>query len=348
MSRDIEPGVFSMMTMVLLLVGGLALLILGGELLVRGSVRVAEAMGLSPLLIGLTLVGFGTSMPELVTSVEAARIGSPGIAVGNVVGSNIANILLILGISAALTPMVIDTRALARDGMLVLLSGALLWLAGAIGVIDLLVGTIFIVLLVAYVAFAYGMERTVAIEGGDHGAAFDRALAIQSLDPALAASAQRKRVAELILALVTALAGLALILLGGRFLVDGAVDLARVAGLSEAVIGLTIVAIGTSAPELATSIVAAVRGRSDLAFGNVLGSNIYNTLGIIGATGLIAPTTIPDQIQRIDLPVMLGASLLLLLVAATGRRISRSEGLLLLLLYIGYLAAQFVLPTVAS
>lgn len=337
-----------MMMTGLLLIGGLALLILGGELLVRGSVRVAEAMGLSPLLIGLTLVGFGTSMPELVTSVEAARIGAPGIAMGNVVGSNIANILLILGLSAAVAPMVIDTRALARDGMLVLLSGALLWLAGLIGLIDPLVGAIFIVLLIAYIAFAYGMERTVAREGGEHGAAFDRALAIQSLDPGLAASARRRRIAELVLALVTALAGLALILLGGRFLVDGAVAIARTAGLSQAVIGLTIVAVGTSAPELATSIVAAVRGRSDLAFGNVLGSNIYNTLGIIGATGLIAPSAVPVQILQFDLPVMLAASLLMLVVAATGKRISRGEGLLLLVLYTAYIAAQFVLPMVTG
>lgn len=318
----------------LLIVGGLVLLVLGGELLVRGSVRVAERFGISPLLIGLTLVGFGTSTPELVTSVQAALIGSPGIAVGNIVGSNLANILLILGASALLMPLAIESRALARDGLIGL--GATLLLLGAAWTTGLGrgVGAAFVLLLVLYLYYAYRQERR---SGADHTAAFDKAEAAERVDRALVPRAPEGEGARAwAIPLATALAGLVVIVFGGRWLVAGAIDFARLAGMTEAAIGLTIVAVGTSMPEFVTSIVAAARRQADVAVGNVLGSNIYNLLGIGGLTGLIAPTAVPPEIAAFDLPLLVGATLLLLLFAASGMRLNRVEGALLLAAYAGY------------
>lgn len=317
----------------LTILGGLVLLILGGELLVRGSVRVAEQMGISPLLIGLTLVGFGTSTPELVTSVQAALIDAPGIALGNIVGSNLANILLILGASAMIFPLAVGRSALRRDGMLVLATAIMLALVGL--TVDLVrpVGAAFIALLILYLVYAYRQERQTTT---DHTSAFERAEAFAGVDPALQPAAPGKR--GFLVPMAIAIGGLALIVLGGRLLVGGAVDLARLLGMSEEVIGLTIVAVGTSMPELVTSIVAALRKQSDVAVGNILGSNIYNILGIGGLTALIAPTTFPPQIAWVDAPLLAGVSLLLLLFAWTGRRISRWEGAGFVLLYATYVA----------
>jgi cation:H+ antiporter len=321
-------------TALLPLIAGLALLVIGGELLVRGSVRLAERLGVSPLLIGLTLVGFGTSTPELVASVQAALIGSPGIAVGNIVGSNIVNIFLIMGVSALICPLAVKSGALKRDGGVVLAS-ALLFAAAAwtVGLIRP-VGAVFALLLVGYLVYAYRTER---VAGDGHTAAFDKAEAAEGLDPALRPrSAQGTGWLAWAIPVVTALGGLAVIILGGRLLVEGAVTLARVLGLSEEVIGLTVVAAGTSAPELVTSLVAAVRRQSEVALGNVLGSNIYNALGIGGLTGVIAPTAVPAQIASFDIPVMIAASVLLLVFAWSGRRLSRLEGGVLVAAYVTY------------
>lgn len=319
----------------MMLAGGLALLVLGGELLVRGSVRVAAMMGVSPLLIGLTLVGFGTSTPELVTSVQAAAIGSPGIAVGNIVGSNIANILLILGISALILPLAVESRALRRDGGIVVGSALLLAAAGWSFGLGRATGLAFVALLGLYLFYAYRTERRVS-EG--HTALFDKAEAAEQVDPALVPPEASGGAGPggWAVPLVTAIAGLTIIVLGGRWLVAGAIDLARIAGMSEAAIGLTVVAVGTSMPELVTSVVAAMRRQAEVAVGNVLGSNIYNVLGIGGVTGLIAPTAVPPEMLAFDIPVMIGASLLLLLFAATGATISRREGGVLLALYAAY------------
>ncbi len=319
---------------ILPLAGGLVALALGGELLVRGAVQVAERFGVSPLLIGLTLVGFGTSMPELVTSVQAALIGSPGIAVGNIVGSNIANILLILGLSAIMFPIAVGSNALKRDGTLVVLTAVALTVVGLLWTLDRLVGVVFITGLVSYIAFAWRQE-TVTVNG--HTAAYERAEAYEQMhasvlhpDPAMAMSR------SIWVSLGMALAGLVLVVIGGKFLVDGAVTLARGFGISETVIGLTIVAVGTSMPELITAIVAAIRKQSDIALGNILGSNIYNVLGIGGVTALIAPTDVPRQIATFDNPVMVAISVLLLVLARTGWRIGRREGMMLLAGYVGY------------
>lgn len=319
------------------LVGGLVLLVLGGELLVRGSVRVAERFGVSPLLIGLTLVGFGTSTPELVTSVQAAMIGSSGIAVGNIVGSNLANLLLIVGVSALIFPLAIQSSALKRDGLFVVGTAVLLLGVGLTVGLNRIAGVAFVLLLVGYMVYAYRQERVLAPDSADHTAAFDRAEATEQIDPGL-----RPRVPEpggivaWLVPIVMALAGLAIIIIGGGLLVDAAVDLARMIGMSEVVIGLTIVAVGTSMPEMVTSVVAAFKRQPDVAFGNILGSNIYNVLGIGGLTALIAPTDIPPEMVRFDIPLMIGASLLLLVFARSGGRMSRLEGGIFLLLYAAY------------
>ena len=314
------------------LLGGLIFLILGGEFLVRGAVRVAERLGVSPLVIGLTLVGFGTSMPELVTSVRAALSGAPGIAYGNIVGSNIANILLIVGASALLAPIAVNSGALRRDGGVMLTVAVVFALIAATLPVTRGVGLAFVLALAFYIWLAFRMERRTG--AADHGAVYDKAVALEGVDPGTVPEAAA--MPNLWVAPGTAVAGLALVVVGGGFLVDGAVALARSMDISEAVIGLTIVAIGTSMPELVTSLVAAYRRQTDVAFGNIVGSNIYNILGIGGATALIAPSDVPARIVGFDNPVMVLVSLALVAVAYTGLTITRREGAALLAAYIGY------------
>lgn len=326
------------MQIALQLVGGLILLMLGGELLVRGAVQVATRLGVSPLVIGLTLVGFGTSTPELVTSVQAALSGSPGIAYGNIVGSNIANILLILGIAAIITPIAVSSNALKRDSTIMVLVTVVFAIVAALVPMGLLAGLVFVAALAGYIFAAFWHERGLAAGALDdaHGAAFDKSLALQEADPALKGTSDIGKSA--FLSILIAVAGLALVVLGGNFLVSGAVGLARSFSISETIIGLTIVAIGTSMPELVTSVMAALRKQTEVAFGNVVGSNIYNILGIGGFTALISPTNVPSEIVRFDNLIMIGASLVLVAFAFTGRRISRREGAILVAGYAAYVA----------
>lgn len=325
------------MTNYFLFAGGLALLVVGGDLLVRGASTMAQRLGMPPLLIGLTLVGFGTSMPELVTSVEASLLGSPGIAIGNIVGSNIANILLILGITALIAPIAVRQQALKRDGVVVLVTAAVFCGIGFVLPLDRMIGAIFLAGLATYIYYAYRQEMAGAPAG--HTAAYEKQEALEELlnshvvqtQAATAApDASGRTFAAVSAPIAMAIGGLVVLVFGGKLLVDGAIGIARGAGISETVIGLTIVSIGTSLPELVTSIIAAVRGHSDVAIGNVLGSNMYNILGIGGVTALIAPTVIPIEIVRFDRLVMLAVSVVLLAVAWTGYRISRGEGLALL------------------
>lgn len=323
----------------LLIAGGLCLLTLGGEFLVRGAVRLAERLGMSPLLIGLTLVGFGTSTPELVTSVEASLSGSSGIAIGNIVGSNIVNILLILGLAALITPIQVGRTALRRDAVMVLLTALLFGGAAWLWTMDRAVGVLFTLILAGYLAYAYRQERTApATPDTAHTAAFKKAEALEELMPHKHTGRTRTKAGDLAVSILMAASGLVLLVLGGGLLVDGAIQLARSMGVSESIIGLTIVAIGTSMPELVTSVVAAVRKHSDVALGNVLGSNIYNVLGVGGLTALIAPTDVTPEIVFFDSPVMIGVSALLLIFAWTGRRLNRIEGALLVLGYLAYVA----------
>lgn len=314
----------------LLLIGGLALLIVGGNIMVRGAVGVATRLGVSPLVIGLTLVGFGTSTPELVTSVQASMAGSPGIAVGNIVGSNIANTLLIMGVAALVAPIAVSSASLKRDGGIMIAAAVLFAALSAVADLSRLTGVVFVSLLIAYVVFSFRQEKA---SPADHGAAYDKGEAALEVDEGFSPS----RASSLGWSLALAIGGLILIVVGGKFLVDGAVALARGYGISETVIGLTIVAIGTSMPELVTSVVAAFRRQSEVAFGNVVGSNIYNILGIGGVTALIAPTTVPPEIVRFDNLIMVGVCLVLFAFAWTGLRIGRREGGLLICSYVIYL-----------
>ncbi|MFB9148310.1 calcium/sodium antiporter [Roseovarius ramblicola] len=320
-----------MLAIWLLLAGGLTLLVIGGDLLVRGAVRMAERLGISPLVIGLTLVGFGTSMPELVTSVQAALSGAPGIAWGNIVGSNIANILLIGGVSAILFPIVVTAPALRRDAVVMLAVATVFTALAALVPMARAVGAAFVLTLAAYVILTIRNDRAATA-----GALHDKEVAATALDPGLTPVSARP--GGLLVPLLLALGGLALVIGGGAALVRGAVALAQSFAIPETVIGLTIVAVGTSMPELVTSVMAAIRRQGDVAFGNIVGSNIVNILGIGGMTALIAPIPMPATIVGFDAPVMLAVTVLMVLAASTGLRVSRREGAVLLAGYVAYLA----------
>jgi cation:H+ antiporter len=302
------------------LVIGLVLLAVGAEATLRGALSVARKLGLSELLIGLTLMGFGTSTPELLTSVQSALVGSPGIAIGNVVGSNIANILVILGVAVIVRPIIVDPRSVTRDGAVVVaVSVLLVAIAIAFGGFARPVGFAFLALLALYIFVVWRMEKAppdvVAQVGGP--------------------LVEQPKTDPLALSLGLAAIGITLLIFGADFLVKGAIDLARMAGLSETVIGLTIVAIGTSLPELVASTVAAARGKSDLAIGNVLGSNIYNILGILGVTAAIQPLQVPPDMGMRDWTILIGTAIVLFGLGLRGR-IGRLEGLLLLAGYGAY------------
>jgi cation:H+ antiporter len=309
------------------LLAGLLLLFGGGDFLVRGAVAVAKRLGVSPLVIGLTLVGFGTSTPELVASIKATLNDAPAIAVGNVVGSNLANILLILGVASIITPLTCARTALMRDGGILLLVSLLLLPFAFSGELGRLAGIVFLCLLVAYTLGSYYFDR----RSRDSAAALHEAEA-ESVDPVSG---------SLWKALLITFVGIAGVLYGASLLVDSAIDLAAEFGISQAVIGLSVVAIGTSLPELAAAIMAAIRRHTDIAFGNVVGSNIFNILGILGTTAIVKPLAVPQEMLDFDLWAMLAATLLLLVAAFSGRRLIRGEGAFFLACYAGYLWLLF-------
>jgi cation:H+ antiporter len=305
--------------------GGLVVLTIGAELLIRGSTALARQMGVSELLIGLTLVGFGTSTPELVSSVQAALVGSPGVAVGNVVGSNIANILLILGLSIAIAPFAVERRGFMRDGAVVIIATIAAIGVSMTGEFGRIAGIGFLVAIAVYIIYAFVTEQ----------AAPDSPQAKQHKEEAAALPEGPKSV---VLDIVMAIAGLALLMVGARFLVTGAINVAADLGISETIIGLTVVAVGTSLPELVTSTIAALRGRAGLALGNVVGSNIYNIFGILGVTAVIHPVAAPAEIVAFDNWVMLGATLLMAAFALSKGRFSRAEGVFMVAAYVAYIA----------
>ncbi|APE28041.1 calcium/sodium antiporter [Aurantiacibacter gangjinensis] len=326
------------MSVAVLILAGLALLALGGELLVRGAVGIAEKLGVSPLLAGLTIVGFGTSMPELATSIQAAFAGSSDIAVGNVVGSNIANIILILGVTAVILPLAANRAAFKRDGIALAASSLAALACVLAGGIGRIAGIALIAALIGYILWAYLSER----QSGDAAAQMHEALATD----AVAAPATPLSKGTPALAVMT-IAGIAAAIYGAGLLVEGAIALAQGWGVSEAVIGLTIVAVGTSLPELVACVVAALRGHGDVALGNVVGSNIYNVFGILGITALVQPLAVPQQIAALDIWVLLGVTALLLLFLRTGWTLKRWEGAVFLALYAGYTALLFLAPAAA-
>ncbi|MDO9319408.1 MAG: calcium/sodium antiporter [Gammaproteobacteria bacterium] len=299
---------------------GLVILTIGAEGLVRGSSALALRLGISPLVIGLTIVAFGTSAPELAVSVEAAASGSSSISIGNVIGSNIANIALILGLAAMIEPMRVHTSLLTEQIPIMIGVSLLLWgmtLDGTIGQWD---GVILFVGIIIYNFYSYRSARNAAVPG--------LAQPLPGAGPAL--------MDKTWFCLVLIAAGLAALAGGGALLVDAAVDIARFFNVSESLIGLTIVALGTSMPELATSVVAALRKQADIALGNIVGSNIFNILGILGVASIINPLSSTD-FSRIDFALMMGIAILLLPMAWTHRRLGRLEGLFLFMTYIGYL-----------
>ena len=306
---------------------GIALLTAGGEALIRGALGISNRLGVSPLLSGLLVVGFGTSMPEMVVSVDASLKGLPDIATGNVVGSNIANIMLILGLCALITPLGVSPIALRRDAVVVIIASLLfVGLAWGSGLARL-DGSLLLLALAGYLLWAYLSERGSASPEGEVYQA--EATEVQTLPGSLFSSSA-----------ITVL-GLVLLILGAQVLLKGATGIALALGVSEAVIGLTVVAVGTSLPELTISVVAALRRHADVAVGNILGSNIFNLLGILGVSALMQPLQLSPRIASFDQWVMLGVAVLIFVFLYTGRRLSRIEGGILLALYASYVAVSY-------
>lgn len=307
------------MSALLWIVLGAALLFAGAEGLVRGASSLARRFGLSPLVIGLTVLAFGTSMPELVVSVSAALEGASAIAVGNVVGSNIGNIALILGITALIRPPSVQAQVVKVDVPVMIGVSLLVVVLLNDGILGRLEGAVLVAGLLGYIGFQLVAARK---EPGAVQDEFDEGVPPVSGSP--------------LVDVLLVLGGLGLLVLGARWLVRGAVTLAESFGVPDAVIGLTVVAIGTSLPELATSVVAALRGEGDLAVGNVVGSNIFNLLGILGIAAVVHPLS-SAGIGPVDLGVMLGLTVLLLPLMRWGLRVNRWEGGALVAVYCAYM-----------
>ncbi len=303
---------------------GLLLLGFGGDLLVRGAVGIADSLRVSPLFTGLVLVGFGTSMPELATSIGAVMRASHGIAVGNVIGSNLANILLILGLTAVIRPIPADPRSFRRDAPMLALATFAVLLFALTGFFSRATGGVLLLMLGGYLFYTYRTERVRP----------DASAALHALEGSLLVKVPSRPVW---LSLLLAAAGLAAILTGADLLVNASIEVAHKLGVPDIVIGLTVVAVGTSLPELATSIVAAIRGETDIALGNVIGSNLFNILGILGLTAVVHPISVPRSVVAYDVWILVAVTGLLLYFAFSNARIGRWEGLTFLALYAVYL-----------
>ncbi len=311
------------MSSVLLILAGLVALTIGAEVLVRSATGLAAGLGVSPMVIGLTVVSLGTSLPELAIGIDAARTGNPGLAVGNIVGTNLVNLLLVLGLSALIMPIVLQRRTLRFDVPSAAVAAALLYLLARDGELSTLDG---VLLLAGGAAYTWGVLRSS--KGEEPEVAEDYAESV---------SARRGgRTPTLVLGL---LLSIAVIVVGAELLVDGAVDGAQALGVSDAVIGLTVVAIGTSAPELVTTLVSTVRGERDVAIGNLLGSSIYNIAIVLGVTVVVAPGSlvVPDEVLAGDLVLMVAVALAAVPVLVSGARVTRLEGALFVTTYLGYL-----------
>lgn len=321
------------MTLFFFLILGFVLLIAGGEFLVRSAVGLARRLGVPPLLIGLTIVALGTSAPELMVAVEASLKGAPDIVTGGVIGSSIANILLVLGVSALITPIAAQMRMINRDGLFLIGVSAFLAALTLSGSITLLAGIGMICAYVLYVAYSYWSERTVLIP-----------VEPTHKDPASTVDDDEdmKGIPRRLFIIIPMFClGLGGVLWGAELLVEAATEIARAFGISEAVIGLSIVAIGTSLPELAASVIAALRGRPEITLGNVVGSNITNILLVLGVSGSISPVPFAAQIASFDVWVMLAATIVLVPVLVSGQRLSRVEAGFFLACYAVYIAALY-------
>jgi cation:H+ antiporter len=314
---------------ILLFLAGLVALVIGAELLVRGASKLALSFGISPLVVGLTIVAFGTSAPEVAVSVGAVLDGRTDIAIGNVVGSNIFNVLFILGVSALIVPLVVNIQLIRQEVPIMVGASVLLLALGIDGTLSWMDGALLFALLVAYTVFLVVQSRRETKAAQDEYA--------QELQPAVKGTWDSKLPAQL--ALIAA--GLVALVLGSEWLVTASVSFAKAMGVSDLVIGLTIVAAGTSMPEVATSITAAIKGERDIAVGNVVGSNTFNILGCLGISGLVsgeAGLAMSLALMNFDIWVMLAVALACLPVFLTGREIARWEGGVFIVYYAAYVA----------
>ncbi|WP_417520034.1 calcium/sodium antiporter [Minwuia sp.] len=311
--------------MYLMVAAGLILLLIGGEALVRAAVALADRLGVSKLVIGLTVVAFGTSAPELLVCIQAVLNDAPAIAIGNIVGSNIANVLLVVGAPALIAPFFCEKETMKREGFAMVGATGLFMVFAALDMISFWPGLLLLLLLFAFLYSAY---RSARRSGGQSYA--------EEVDE-LGEGVPKSLGALLVLLLV----GLVGLVIGSNLLVEGAREIALMFGVSETVIGISLVALGTSLPELATSVVAAIRRHGDVAIGNVIGSNLFNILGIMGITAMVSPVPVPLQIIQFDLWIMLAASLVLFPLAFARLPVGRVAGLILLVGYGAYIAAQF-------
>ncbi|MBI3155333.1 MAG: calcium/sodium antiporter [Burkholderiales bacterium] len=318
-----------MTTQLLLFAAGLVGLVAGAELLVRGASRLALSFGISPLVVGLTVVAFGTSAPEMTVSVAAVLDGQTGLAIGNVVGSNVFNVLGILGLAALIAPLLVHVQVIRQEVPIMIGASLLVMLLGLDGRIGLVDAAMLALLLVAYTVFLVVQSRAQSASAPAEFAA--------ELPPPATGRWDSHWAVQLLLVV----AGLALLVVGSDTMVGAAVSFARALGISETVIGLTIVAVGTSLPEVAASVMAAFKGERDIAVGNVVGSCVFNLLGVLGLAGLAAGSAglpIPDSVLRLDLWVMLAAAVACLPIFVTGREVARWEGAVFVAYYAAYTA----------
>lgn len=307
---------------ILLFITGLILLIFGAEALVRGASRLANAIGISPLVIGLTVVAFGTSSPEFAVSIKAAAAAQPGIAIGNIVGSSIANILLILGLSAIITPLVVSQQLVRLDVPLMIVASIAVWFFSFNGVFSRTDGLLLFGSLILYIVFLIYQSRK---ESADVRLEYEKEFGPKNGNGWLKNG-------------VFVVAGLLMLIQGSNWLVESAVAFAQFLGVSELIIGLTVIAVGTSLPEIVTSVIASLRGERDIAVGNVVGSNLFNMLGVLGLASIVTPggIAVSPAIIGFDLPIMIAVSFACLPIFFTGGTISRGEGALLLAYYVAY------------
>lgn len=307
--------------------GGLLFLFLGGEILVRGAVALAKNLGLSTFVIGLTVVAYGTSSPELVISTQASLNGYPDIALGNVIGSNISNILCVMGLTAVIYPIAIDKKLSFFDGIFMLGVTILFYLISLTGKVSFVVGSVFIVMLCVYTWLVFKKAKQT-----DDGLPKEQ---IREIEEQIKVSLGTPQ------ALLACAAGFGLLLFGSDILIKGAITLATAIGLSQAAIGVTLIAFGSSVPELATSLIAAFHKRSEIVFGNIIGSNLFNILGIIGVSSIVSPMEVNRQFLTFDMPIMFGVTLWLVFLMYKFPTISRPAGGLFVVGYIAYISAQF-------
>lgn len=312
----------------LYLIVGLSMLVAGGTLLVNGSTAVAYKLNVSKIIISIVIVGFGTSTPELVTTIKASLLDSPGIAIGNVVGSNIANILLVLGIAATILPINQLRKTYRRDSIMLIISLLLISVAAWLGYVNLPIGIMFVTSLIIFIVYSYREDKK----------SFS-AVSSNNNDDTVDTETYNKSV---YVYAGVAIAGIGLTLFGADMLVKSAIELARNFNISETLIGLTVVAIGTSLPELAAAVIATIKKESDIVLGNIIGSNIYNILFILGVSGLIEPVTFPQSIVVFDLPVMGAVSFILIFFIWFGKVMNRFVGITFLILYVVYIYMSYL------